>query len=215
MVDIYGSRYARISTTVYNLIIGGLIFYGLLLNVLMVHFLSDKVADINTTVFLIAYLVSCIAGVFLTLSDHPVVSFIGYNLIVVPIGILLCICLPEYPASSIELAAGLTAFVTLAMIVIATIRPSIFEGLGRTLLVSLILGLVAEIFATLFGYRGDFFNWLFVIIFSLYVGYDWQKAQGEAKTIDNAVDAAVNIYLDIINIFVRLLGSSKSKSSRK
>ena len=35
---------------------------------------------------------------------------------------------------------------------------------------------------------------------------DWAKAQEKPKTLDNAVDSAVDLYLDIINLFVRLLG---------
>ena len=45
------------------------------------------------------------------------------------------------------------------------------------------------------------------IIILGYIGYDWAKAQEKRKTLDNAVDSAVDLYLDVINLFVRLLGS--------
>ena len=46
------------------------------------------------------------------------------------------------------------------------------------------------------------------------IGYDWAEAQTKAYTLDNAVDSVVGLYLDIINLFLRILSSS-SKSNKK
>ena len=53
--------------------------------------------------------------------------------------------------------------------------------------------------------KGTYTLILGAYIFSLYIGFDWSRAQVMSKTLDNAVDAAVQIYLDIINLFIRLL----------
>ena len=53
----------------------------------------------------------------------------------------------------------------------------------------------------------QWWDWLVALLFCGYIGYDWAKAQEKRKTLDNAVDSAVDLYLDIINLFVRLLGS--------
>jgi FtsH-binding integral membrane protein len=37
------------------------------------------------------------------------------------------------------------------------------------------------------------------------MGFDWYRAQAYPKTVDNAIDSAVDLYLDIINLFIRLL----------
>ena len=42
-------------------------------------------------------------------------------------------------------------------------------------------------------------------LFSLYIGYDFYRSQQFAKTVDNAVDCALDIYLDIVNLFLALL----------
>ncbi|MBQ4111892.1 MAG: Bax inhibitor-1 family protein, partial [Clostridia bacterium] len=55
------------------------------------------------------------------------------------------------------------------------------------------------------GYGGSIFNILFVVIFSLYIGYDWHVAQSYSKTVDNAIDSAIDLYLDLINLFIRIL----------
>ena len=57
--------------------------------------------------------------------------------------------------------------------------------------------------------------WDFIValIFCGYIGYDWAEAQTKERTLDNAVDSVVDLYLDIVNLFLRILSSS-SKSSK-
>lgn len=189
----------------YNLIIGLVLLYGLILNIFMVNFCQPLVVGINPIVFIVSYIVSCSVGVILTKSSSALVSFIGYNFIVVPIGIVLTICLPNYDPQLIMMSIIATSIVVFLFIVLSILYPKFFMRLGVILISALIFGIIAEIICMLFGYTGDLFNWLFVIIFSFYVGYDWVKAQSLEYTVDNAVDSAVSIYLDIINLFLRLL----------
>jgi len=44
-----------------------------------------------------------------------------------------------------------------------------------------------------------------VVIFCGYVGVDWGRANQVPKTVDNAVDSAAALYMDIINLFLRIL----------
>ena len=64
---------------------------------------------------------------------------------------------------------------------------------------------ITEIISYFLGYNGNLFDYIFILIFSLYLGYDWCKAQYYPKTYDNAIDSALDIYLDVINLFIRLL----------
>ncbi|MBR6917533.1 MAG: US12 family protein [Clostridia bacterium] len=195
-----------VSARVYNCIIGALVLYGFAMNALFVDLFSDKLVGMeNSWILIIVYLVCVIAGSLITRSSSPVISFLGYNLIVIPIGLLLAVMLPGYPKSDVLSAIIVTGAVVVGMIAFATLKPDFFAKLGRVLFLSLILGAVCEVIAVLLGYGGNLFNWLFVIIFSLYLGYDWHRAQVYPKTIDNAVDSTVDIYLDIINIFIRVL----------
>jgi len=77
---------------------------------------------------------------------------------------------------------------------------------GTTLFAALAITLIAEV-ATIFITHSDpiAFDYIFVVIFSLYIGYDWQKAQAYPPTLDNAVDSAADIYVDIVNLFIRIL----------
>lgn len=48
-------------------------------------------------------------------------------------------------------------------------------------------------------------DWIVAVIFCGYIGYDWEKANRMPKPVDNAVDGAAAIYMDIINLFMRIL----------
>ena len=133
--------------------------------------------------------------------------------IVEHIGLLLALVVPGLPAGIVVKAMALTAMVTLTMTLIAVVKPEFVLGLGRTLLVALLVGLIAEVVATfLLGYRGMLFDWLFVLLFSGYIGYDVARSQAYPKTLDNAIDCALDIYLDVINLFIRLLSILSKRS---
>ncbi len=201
----------RLSSRSYNLALTGLLAYGLLLNAVMVYYFAEPLRQmligVSSWVLLLGYLVPTLIGVLMAAkSTNPMVSFIGYNLVVLPIGVLLSLLLLGFPVGIVVKAMALTGMVTATMMLLAIIRPQFFLGLGRTLFLTLIIGIVAEVVATwLLGYRGEIFDWVFVILFSGYIGYDVAKSQAYPKTLDNAVDSALDIYLDIINLFIRLL----------
>jgi FtsH-binding integral membrane protein len=195
----------KLSANIYNLILGACVLYGIVVNAIMVITCSHLFMGINPIVLIVGYFISCLIGTVITSSNNPIVSFIGYNLIVVPIGILLSVCLPSYALNDIILSIVLTGLVVIVMIGLSTLFPHFFAKLGPTLCISLLCVLVVELISLLLGFRGAFFDYIIVAIFSLYVGYDWHKAQMYPKTLDNAIDSAMDIYLDVINLFIRIL----------
>lgn len=201
----------RLSSRSFNLVLTGMLAYGFFLNAVIVYYFALPLASFFATtspgVMLLAYIVPTLIGVIMAAkSANPLISFLGYNLVVIPIGILLALIIPGLPATIVVKAMLLTAMVTVTMMLLAVVRPTFFLGLGRTLVIALVIGLVAELVATLLlGYRGELFDWIFVILFSGYIGYDVAKSQAFPKTLDNAIDSALDIYLDIINLFIRLL----------
>ncbi len=201
----------RLSARTYNLALTGLLAYGLLLNAVIVYYfaypLMNALQGVSPWLLLAGYLVPTFLGIVLAAkSQNPAVSFVGYNLVVLPIGIMLSLVIPGLPTGIVVKAMALTGMVTVTMALISLVRPQLFLGLGRTLVIALVVGLVAELVATfLFGYRGQLFDWFFVLLFSGYIGYDVAKSQAYPKTLDNAVDSALDIYLDVINLFIRLL----------
>jgi len=121
-------------------------------------------------------------------------------------GLLLTYFVSYFEIGSILLAFMATGVVTIVMIIAAVIFPDFFKGLGRVLCVTLLVTIIAElILSVIMGIGATVFDFIVVIIFCGYVGYDWVKAQEYPKTIDNAIDSAADIYVDIVNLFVRIL----------
>ena len=196
----------------YNLAMGAVVLYGLFANFFVCLYGMDTAVNLvgsNPILFIIMYFVLCIAGVFIShKSDSPVISFLGYNLIVVPMGLVVAVSVYCYGGVSspvVSQAVLYTGIITACMIGLATAFPGFFSRLGGILLAGLIGLVICEIIMLIVG----------VDIFSLYIGYDFWKAQEYPRTLDNAVDSAVDIYVDIIGLFLRILrilGNSRSSS---
>lgn len=196
----------EISARKYNLAIGAILFWGFAINALMCKFLAGFFLEMNMWVVLILYFISAFAGIIMSAkSDNPIISFIGYNLVVLPIGMVLSICLADVEAVSVMNVCIVTAIVTGVMVILGTIFPDFFLSLGKTLLIILSLVVVAEIIMLIFGIQTpSFWDFLVALLFCGYIGFDWAEAQSKPKTLDNAIDSCVALYLDIINLFIRL-----------
>ena len=206
----------RISDQKFNLILGGCLLWGFLVNCILCTVFSDSIIALalnNYVLFLISYFVLVIIGsVMVNKSDNPTVSFIGYNLIVIPIGMIISMSLSIYVAegyaSIIPMAFGITGAVTLTMMLLSSFFPDFFASntmgkiLGITLLVTIIIELILLITGA--GSLG-IIDYIVVLIFCGYIGYDWAKANMGPKTVDKAVDAAAMLYVDIANLFLRIM----------
>ena len=201
----------EISERAFNLIIGAMLLWGFLLNFATVALFGDKVvqlvSNMNPFIFLIGYIVLVIAGNTMVVRGGAGMSFVGYTLIAAPIGILLCIFLKGVPTSVVKSAVLITAIVTLSFMIAGTIFPGFFLSLGRVLAFSLLFMIVGGLInLLLFRGRGYIlYEWLGAAIFSLYIGYDWARANTCARTVDNAIDLSASLYLDIINLFIRVV----------
>ncbi len=205
----------------YNLALGGTVFYGLAVNAIICMLVGDSVKNVNPMLLLIGYAVSCFIGIMLSKhSDNPIVSFIGYNLVVVPIGFVLSLVVSAYIGAGmgnlVFQAIVYTTVITFCMVGLSITMPDFFSRIGGILLASLFGLIIAEILA-LFFFPGaqNIFSWIGAAIFSLYIGYDYWKSQEYPKTLDNAVDSALDIYLDIINLFLRILEILGNKNSKR
>lgn len=197
-----------ISTRLYNFIIGAVLLYGFLMNVFIVKTVPvASLLAINIWVFLIGYLASCLFGIYLfTKSDNPVVSFIGFNFVAVPFGLIVNMVTSQYSPEMVINAMQVTTVVTCIMMVLGTAYPKFFESIASGLFWGLLASIIAELILT-FVFKMDLgiMDWIIAAIFCGYIGYDWGKASALPKTVDNAVDSAAALYMDIINLFLRVL----------
>ncbi len=200
-----------VSDRKYNLIMGGTILYGLIVNILMCQYFPAEqlVSAIGPIGSLIAYVVLVFAGTVMAAgSKNAWISFLGYNLIVVPLGVTVTILVGAYGglSSSVVISAmWYTGIVTVAMMAAATAFPKFFARMGGFLFSALIGLLICGLVSMFIPALYSVYAFAGAVIFSLYIGYDMFRSQIYPKTADNAVDCALDIYLDIINLFILLL----------
>ncbi len=193
----------------YNMTIGAMLLYGFLVNAIMCFVFGEKIstfASHNLPIIVVAYIVGSLLGmVICSKTESPVVGFIGYNLIVVPMGLFLTPVFALFEFETIRFAFCIMCVVTLVVIGLSYAYPQFFVSMGRTLLTLLVLGIVGELVLWLLGYSSGIFDFVFIAVFCGYIGYDWAIAQKQQKTTPNAIRCAYMMYVDMINLLIRLL----------
>lgn len=210
-VDVFERRDTTdpiISATAYNLAIGLTLCWGFAVNWLMVTNIDPQsIASINPWVFFIGYFASCFFGIYLfNGSRNPAVSFVGYNFVVVPFGLIINLVVSRYDAALVSEAIRITGLVTVGMMCLGSMFPEFFKKISGALTVALLLVIVVELIEIfVFDIHHGIIDWIVVLIFCGYIGYDWGRANQIPKTLDNAIDCAAALYMDIINLFLRIL----------
>lgn len=207
---------SRLSLRQYNITLCGTLFYGILLNFIICAVVGDITEQINPVLFLIGYFACAVIGCCMSgFSKNPIISFIGYNLVVVPYGLAISICVQEYGgiSSTIVVEAFLiTMCITGAMTLLGVLKPEFCSKLGGILFASLIGIILAELVMLIMGIDNIAISWISAVVFSLYISYDVYRSQAYPPTLDNAVDSALDIYLDIANLFLDILRILGNKS---
>lgn len=198
-------RNKKLSPGAFNLILGGITLYGLAANLLTAILAAPILSAMDPVALCIGVVVCTIAGAIISLRRKLWTRILAFHLIVLPFGPVLAAVLGSYSGSQVLLAIALTAIITIVMIFLSCRFPHIFSGLGGALLTSLLLALVVSILCWFLNVHLAILSAIFVGIFSLYIGYDWYTAQTREKTLGNAIEAGLDLYLDIINIFLDLL----------
>lgn len=204
---------AIISERTYNLIIGLTLLWGFAANWFIVTNVStEAILAIGSGTFLIGYFISCIIGsMMFNASSNPFVSFLGYNFVVVPFGLVLNVFLQDVSPDLIVQALEITGLVTGIMMMLGTLYPAFFAGIYRGLFIALLAAIVVELgMIFILGHSFAFMDFIVAVIFCGYIGFDWSRAQAIPKTVDNAVDSAAALYMSIVNLFVRVVSLLKN-----
>lgn len=201
-----------ISAGFYNFLIGSFLIYGFLINVFECSILSAiHLPKLPAFLGLFVYILCALVGSFFVREKAGTLSvFIGYHFFVVPVGVSVWLATSGRYMGDILEAAGLTTAITFMMLLASSLFPKFFAGLGRFLLVSLFSFVICELVSVfVFGYFSNIFNLIAVFLFSLYIGYDWYMGTVRRKCVANALRTALELYLDVINIFLALLRSRR------
>lgn len=198
----------EISANVFNMVIGLTLLWGFGVNYYTIKTIDPMwVISLGFWPLMIGYMVSALIGTMIyTKSDSALISFFGYNLVVAPIGILITPLIHFTDPLIVQKALLATGGVTTTMMMLGSTFPSFFLSIGRTLFISLILLILMQVGMMLMGiHEPTWVDWVGSGIFCGYIGFDWARANALPKTLDNAVDSAASLYIDIINLFIRIL----------
>lgn len=202
----------RISAGFYNFLVGSFLIYGFLITVFECSVLSAiHLPKLPVFFGLLLYIICAFIGTFFVREKAGTLSvFIGYHFFVVPVGVSVWLGTSGRFMGDVLEAAGLTTAITFMMLLASSLFPRFFAGLGRFLLFSLFSFVVCELVSVfVFGFYSNIFNLIAVFLFSLYIGYDWYMGTVRRKCVANALRTALELYLDIINIFLALLRSKR------
>lgn len=130
------------------------------------------------------------------------------------VGIILCN--PQYELQFIGQIFMLTTVIVMGLMTFAMQTKYDFSGMGPYLFVGVLLMCVMSIFFFLvsiwihISWRDQFMGGVGALLFSMYLVYDTQlivggKHQKFQFSIDDYCFAALNLYIDIVNIFLYLL----------
>lgn len=151
-----------------------------------------------------------IMGIFMSVSNSALVSFVGFNLVTISFGAILGPTLSLYELAKpgiVSEAAMLTGIVTGMMALSGLIFPNFYRSIGGALfgaLLALLVVLTISMFAPALM-KFTVIHYLAAGLFALYIGYDMWRASEIPATLDNAVDVCISLYLDILNLFLWIL----------
>lgn len=169
---------------------------------------------VNPIFLISAGLVAPIVGIIIALnSKNWLISFIGYLMVCVGLGAIVGPTVAIVESAVVVKALLATAGVTFVMSLAGAIYPKSLEHWSIYLFAGLLALIFVRLGQMLFIATGTapalwylpIIEYGAALLFSLYIMYDWNRAMRLPYTLDNAVDCAMAIFLDIINLFITLL----------
>ena len=161
---------------------------------------------------LVLFLIALGATWVASTNDDPLISGVAFFVLAIAFGVLLGPVVALYTAASVAKILALTTLLVVGLGLIGAFIPKDLTSWGLPLvglLLLLIVGQFGVIFLAALGIpvagAMTVLDWLGLLLFSAFVVFDLNRALRIPYTLDNAVDSAMALYLDFINIFIRLL----------
>lgn len=145
-------------------------------------------------------------------NTDPLISGVAFFVLAIAFGVLLSPVVALYTAASVAKILALTTMLVIGLGLIGAFIPQGLSSWGMPLLGLLLLLIVGQFGVLFLGMLGvpvtgamTALDWLGLVLFSAMVIFDLNRALRIPYTLDNAIDSAMAVYLDFINIFIRLL----------
>ena len=202
-----------VSRGLYNLVLTGLVLvsFAVMAACSYVTSTADFIIYIgnHALAFTIGSVVLSIAGIIAMsvgrAKESLPVSLAGFALFTLTFGFSTSFILSAYSLEAISVAFGATAGIMVVFGAAGFLFPRFFAKIQGVLVTALLAIIVVELVLALMGVHQNILDMVVVLVFCGFIGFDVYQSQAVAPTLNNAVWYAVELYLDVINVFVRLL----------
>lgn len=166
-----------------------------------------------TTMEIILLCVVAFGGCFVAAIDSIGAKLVGGIMVAGGLGAITGPFVNQYKVASVLDVALETVLLVLILGFIGWIVPKSLENWGPLLLTWLLALIVVQILAPItyvilgLPLKGltHTLDWVGIIIFSGFVVFDFNRAQRVPKTIENAIWCGTSVFLDVANLFIRIL----------
>jgi FtsH-binding integral membrane protein len=204
-----------ISRRLYNLFTFSMVTVSFIITWLEYQFVNEGglatvFARMNPFLYFAIFLGGTIGGLIVMSNGKSKqsvsVSLIGYALFTLTFGGSLALLLTHYNVGTITYAFGITACISGIFLIAGVIFPDVFAKIGRVLVFALLAVIVVEFIATVFlhAHQG-WIDYIVILIFCGFLGYDSYRMSLDEPTVPNAIFYAADIYIDMVNILIRVL----------
>ncbi len=170
-------------------------------------------------ILILGCFVVAMIGLFITFVESTFIAAIGYTILTMAFGAMIGPVLAMYELQSVATIFFATIVITGVIGIAGMIYPKSVAHWGGFLftgLTALIVCQFGSIILTMFGYSMQTaftaLDWVGIFLFSLYIFYDMNQAMRAEYTTYNALRFAVGMYLNILNLFLRLLSIFGTKN---
>lgn len=138
-------------------------------------------------------------------KESLAMSLVGYALFTLTFGFSTSFILGMYDLQTISTAFSATAGIMTVFGAAGIMFPSFFQRIQGVLVTGLIALVVVQLIMMLIGVGQTLIDIAVIVLFCGFIGYDVHRASTAAPTVANALWYAIDLYLDILNVFIRLL----------
>lgn len=202
-----------ISRRLYNLVLTGLVLLSFVIMAACSQMTSTLAfwmfVSANPLMFTLLTLVGSFGGIIVMSiarsRENLTLGMIGYTIFTLTFGFTTSMVLSMYSLDTITAAFTATAGIMIVFGVAGIAFPRFFERIMPVCALGLLAVIVVEFALMLFNVQQSLTDIAVIVLFCGFIGYDVHRASTAVPTLSNAIWYAIELYLDIINVFLRLL----------
>ena len=133
-------------------------------------------------------------------------SAAGFGVFTLTFGATTALALTYYDITTIGYAFLITACISGIFLIAGIIFPEFFRRIGGVLMIGIFALLIMQLVAGLiFHVSPTWLEYVAIVLFCGFLGYDAYMMSADAPTVPNAIFYAADIFIDIVNILLRVL----------